>query len=40
MDAENSLLIMFRELAKHDVLASEQFFDDIKRLVKIHTILI
>ncbi len=34
MDAENSLLIMFRELAKHDVLASEQFFDDIKRLVK------
>lgn len=34
MDAENSLLIMFRELSKHDVLASEQFFDDIKRLVK------
>ena len=34
MDAENSLLIMFRELSKHDVQASEQFFDDIKRLVK------
>lgn len=34
MNTEDSLLKMFQLLEKHGVYASEQFFDDIKSLVK------
>lgn len=34
MDTNDSLLKMFQILETHNVYASEQFFDDIKKLVK------